>query len=146
MTLKGGCLCGQARYLCDGEPMVTGHCYCRDCRRASGTAHCTHVMISDAGFHSEGEVRFYARPADSGHIVRRGFCPICGSHLYSTNDASPGMVFLRASSLDDPDAVTPQMSVYASRAPAWDAPPSHLPMFAEMPLSGPSPVDDTHAV
>lgn len=136
MTLTGGCLCGSVRYHSEGDPFVTGHCYCRDCRRASGTAHCTHAAVAESGFAATGEARFFAHPADSGHMVRRGFCPICGSQLYSTNDSTPGVIYLRASSLDDPDAITPQMSVYASRAPAWDPPPAHLPAFAEMPPAG----------
>lgn len=138
MKLTGGCLCGAVTYASEGEPMVVGHCYCRDCRRASGTAHCTHIMVSESGFSHAGEVRFYARPADSGNMVRRGFCQGCGSPLWSVNDATPGLVYLRASSLDDPDQVTPQVSVYASRTPSWDQPPAGMPAFPEMPPSGPS--------
>jgi hypothetical protein len=49
----------------------------------------------------------------------------------------PGTAFLRASSLDNPDAVSPQMIVYASRAPSWDRMDENLPAFAEMPPGGP---------
>lgn len=52
----------------------------------------------------------------------------------------PGMAFLRASSLDNPDDVTPQMVVYASRAPAWDKRDPDLPAFQEMPEGGPDNV------
>jgi hypothetical protein len=43
------------------------------------------------------------------------------------------LVFPRASSLDDPDAVTPGASVYASRAPKWDPRAPALQAFPEMP-------------
>jgi hypothetical protein len=33
----GGCLCGSLRYEAEGEPLFTGHCYCADCRKASGS-------------------------------------------------------------------------------------------------------------
>ncbi|RYD89156.1 MAG: aldehyde-activating protein, partial [Sphingomonadales bacterium] len=33
----GGCLCGAVRYEAAGEPIVSGHCYCSDCRKASGS-------------------------------------------------------------------------------------------------------------
>ena len=49
----------------------------------------------------------------------------------------PGMVFPRASSLDDPEVATPQMIVYASRAPSWDRMDPALPAFPEMPEAGP---------
>jgi hypothetical protein len=132
--LTGGCLCGAARYeaAAPGQPMAA-HCYCEDCRKASGTGHCTHVVMPEAGFSLSGAVKGYDRPANSGNIVTRHFCPTCGSALYSTNNAMPGMVFLRASSLDDPNAVTPQALVFTSRAPKWDPLDPALPAFATMP-------------
>ena len=54
----------------------------------------------------------------------------------------PGMAFLRASSLDNPEDVTPQMIVYASRAPFWDKLDPDLPTFPEMPEGGPDSVID----
>ena len=136
----GGCLCGAVRFESTVSPQVVGHCHCVDCRKSSGTGHCTHIAIPEDAFTVSGEVRFYDRPADSGNMVSRGFCPACGSPIYSTNSGFPGMVFPRASSLDDPDVVTPQLVVYASRAPAWDHVDPTLPSFAEMPEGGPEEV------
>lgn len=135
--LTGGCLCGAVRYEGHAEPMVTGHCYCEDCRRSSGTTHCTHAMLPAATVTFTGATSVYDRPADSGNVVSRHFCPACGSPIYSTNAGMPGFVFLRASSLDDPGQVTPQMSVYASRAPAWDILDGALPAFPLMPQMPP---------
>lgn len=135
-TLTGGCLCGAVRYTCSSEPKVVGHCHCIDCRKSSGSGHCTHAALGAEGFSLSGPVKFYDRPADSGNMVSRGFCSECGAPVHSTNSAMPGMVFLRASSLDDPNAVTPQMIVYASRAPAWDHMDPALPSFPEMPAGG----------
>jgi hypothetical protein len=135
---SGGCLCGAVRYQSSASPQVVGHCHCVDCRKSSGTGHCTHVVIPEDAFKVSGEVKFYDRPADSGNIVSRGFCPNCGSPVYSKNSGMPGMVFPRASSLDDPEIATPQMVVYASRAPSWDHVDPALPAFATMPAGGPS--------
>ncbi|MEZ5652912.1 MAG: GFA family protein [Burkholderiaceae bacterium] len=129
----GGCLCGAVRYRCTSDPAITGHCHCEDCRRTSGTGHGTHAAFAADAFEIEGETRGYARSADSGNLVTRHFCPTCGSAIYSTNDAMAGLVFVRASSLDDPNRVDPQMVVYASRAPRWDLVDPALPSFAEMP-------------
>jgi hypothetical protein len=49
----------------------------------------------------------------------------------------PGMVFLRASSLDDPELVHPSMVVYASRGPSCDRIGGDLPTFDIMPDGGP---------
>lgn len=137
---SGGCLCGAVRYTSAAEPMLTGHCQCIDCRKSSGSGHCTHVVVPAAGFAVTGAVSVYERPADSGNLVGRAFCPVCGSALYSRNDAMPELAFVRASSLDDPDIAVPQMLVYASRGPKWDHVDPALPRFATMPEGGPQSV------
>jgi hypothetical protein len=139
----GGCLCGKVRYSSTMPPQLTGHCHCVDCRRTSGTGHATHVVIAEPTYSASGEIRFYDRPADSGNVVRRGFCPDCGSAIHSTNSGMPGMIFVRASSLDDPEVAMPSMAVYASRAPSWDHIDRNLPRFATMPEGGPGAVLET---
>ena len=116
------------------------HCYCVDCRKTSGTGHCTHIGVPADGFSVTGEVRFFDKPADSGNMVSRGFCPTCGSAVYSTNSAMDGLVFPRASSLDDPNVITPGLIVYASRAAAWDHLDPALPAFPEIPEGPPQSV------
>jgi len=129
----GGCLCGAVRYAGKGDPVIAGHCYCVDCRKASGTGHGSHMgMMADA-VSVTGDVKFYDSPTDSGNEVSRGFCPNCGSAIYSKNSGMPGMVFLRASSLDDPEVFQPMFAVYASRAASWDKPDPELQAFDEMP-------------
>ena len=120
--------------------MVVGDCYCVDCRKSSATSHSTHIAVPEDSVTLTGSLTYYDRPADSGHIVSRGFCPACGSPIASRNAAMPGALFLRASSLDDPDAITPQMAVYASRAPKWAVFADGRAVFAEMPEGGPQEV------
>ena len=134
---KGGCLCSAVRYESEGDPVMAGHCQCVDCRKSSGSGHCTHVAVVDQGFSISGAVKLYDRSADSGNIVSRAFCPECGSALFSRNTGIPGMVFVRASSLDDPEIIRPAMVVYASRAVSWDHIGGDLPTFATMPPGGP---------
>ncbi|MEO3430859.1 GFA family protein [Pelagibius sp. CAU 1746] len=131
--LRGGCLCGAVRYTVATPALFSAHCYCLDCRKSSGTGHCTHAVAPMEAFSVTGEVRHFDKPADNGNVIRRHFCPTCGSALYSTKASGADLVFLRASSLDDPDAITPGASVYASRAPKWDPVDPDLPAFPEMP-------------
>ncbi len=132
MTYTGGCLCGRVRYA-GTEELGGGHCHCTDCRKSSGTGHCSHMIAPQQSFDVSGEVRFYDAPADSGNVVSRGFCPNCGAPVYSTNAGMPGMVFVRASSLDDPEVFNPRMVVYTDRAASWDHVDPALPAFAAMP-------------
>ena len=131
----GGCLCGAVRYESAAAAQIALHCHCRDCRRSSATGHATIVIVPECEISLTGEVRFYDRPADSGNIVSRGFCPSCGSAIYARNSGTPGTVGLCASSLDDPEIVEPGMVVYTSRALSWDPVAPGLRSFAEMPLS-----------
>jgi len=93
--------------------------------------------VPSSAFAATGKVSVYDRSADSGNIVSRAFCPACGAPVYSTNSAMPQLVFIRASSLNDPEVFVPRMSVYVDRAPSWDAPAGGLPSFVEMPPAPP---------
>ena len=130
---SGGCLCGAVRFESRVAPQVAGHCHCVDCRKSSGTGHCSHVGVPADAVTITGETTSYDRAADSGNMVTRHFCPTCGSPVYSTNGAFEGMVFLRASVLDDPEVFSPQMVVYASRAASWDAIKTDLPQYPKNP-------------
>jgi hypothetical protein len=48
------------------------------------------------------------------------------------NSGYPGAVFPRASVLDDPEVVQPQMVVFASRKLSWDTLDESLPAFDQM--------------
>ena len=130
---KGSCLCGAVHFESRVDAQLAFHCSCNDCRKTSGTGHCTHVGVPAEEFSVTGDVRFYESPADSGHLIRRSFCGTCGSPVYSKNSRMPHMAFPRASVLEDPGVVTPSMVVYASRAPSWDVFSSDIPSFDEMP-------------
>ena len=131
-SFSGGCLCGAVRYT-GSEQKGGAHCHCNDCRRSSGTGHCSHMIVPESAFHVAGELTFFDAPADSGAVVSRGFCPTCGSPVYSRNSRMADLVFVRASSLDDPEIFTPQIVVYTKRAVSWDSADPNLPRFDEMP-------------
>ena len=78
MTLTGGCLCGEVRYLCEAEPLWVCHCHCEMCRRHSGAAVATFL-----GFPA-GTVKWLGTEATryrSSSDVERSFCSNCGSSI-----------------------------------------------------------------
>jgi hypothetical protein len=139
---SGRCLCGAVHYESTADPQLVGQCHCIDCRKTSGTDHGTHLIIPEDAFTITGTLKFYDHPADSGNIVSRGFCPECGAAIYSRNSAMKGVVFVRASSLDDLEIAKPNMIVYASRAPSWSQLDPEVPTYAGMPEKVPSAVTD----
>lgn len=130
---QGGCLCGAVRYESKAGPAMAGHCQCHDCRKSSGSGHCSHLAVPKDAVSITGAVTIYDRPADSGNMVSRAFCPNCGAPIYSINSAIPDLIFIRASTLDDLEVFRPQVVVYASRAASWDYVDPELPTFATMP-------------
>jgi hypothetical protein len=102
MTLHGGCQCGAVRYTVSAEPLEIYVCHCRECRKQSASAFGISVIVPAAAFHvTQGDVREWTRPADSGNIVVCHFCSNCGSRLW--HDA-PGeaTISVKGGSLDAP--------------------------------------------
>lgn len=133
MSLSGGCLCGAVRYETSAEPVFAGHCHCADCQKESGCGHTTVAAVPDASLKMTGATGTFAKLGTSGQITERTFCVKCGSTLFSRPRVAAGLTILRAGTLDDASLITPAMSIYTSRAQAWDPPSPNLPQFAEMP-------------
>jgi hypothetical protein len=133
MRVSGECLCGAVQYSGEADPLFQVKCYCSDCRKTSGAGHAAMIGFPIGAVSITGDVNEFRSTADSGTAVTRGFCPSCGSGVYSRNAAMPHIIFLRASTLDDPDLFSPQLVVYASRAPAWDPVSEGVPTFSESP-------------
>ncbi|KZK94659.1 Glutathione-dependent formaldehyde-activating enzyme [Pseudovibrio sp. Ad46] len=135
-AFTGSCLCGNVQLKSTMKPQITAHCHCDDCRKSSGTGHCTHAALPKEAVEVTGELTFFDKPANSGNVVTRGFCPTCGSAVYSLNSAMTDLIFVRASAVDQPEVIEPQVNVYSSRAPSWDEIDPKLPAFPEMPPQG----------
>jgi hypothetical protein len=132
-TFEGGCACGAVRYTIAAEPMMAGHCHCRDCQRMSGTGHSSLMMFPKAAATIKGPLKFHESTADSGNKVGRGFCANCGSFVTGRSSGFPDMVTIAAGSLDDPSRFQPQFIVYTARAHAWDRMDPALASFERMP-------------
>ncbi len=137
---EGGCLCGAVRFESAVKPAMAAHCYCTDCRKSSGTGHASHLVVPKEAVSVTGQVSTFDKPADSGNIVTRAFCPTCGGPVYSLNSAMQAMIFIRASALDDLEVFRPQMAVYRDRAASWDHEDPNIQNFAIIPEGGPTRV------
>jgi hypothetical protein len=127
----GGCLCGAVRYEVSSPALYGGNCYCLDCRKIS-SSHSAVMAVPISAVKVTGDVREFSSPGDSGNMVTRVFCPVCGTGLFSKG-ARPGVMMVKAGTLDDAEQFKPMASVYASRAQSWDRPPEGVPAFEKMP-------------
>ena len=48
--------------------------------------------------------------------VQRGFCAQCGSHLFGKMETLPGLIAIRAGTLDDTDQYQPHVDLYVGSA------------------------------
>jgi hypothetical protein len=137
MSLSGTCLCGAVRYEAGAEPLFSGHCHCADCQKETGGGHITIAAVPDAAVKVTGATTTFTKPGGSGQPTERTFCSKCGSTVFSRPRAMAGMTMLRAGTLDNPSQISPSMSIFTSRATAWDPPNTSIPGFPELPPSRP---------
>jgi hypothetical protein len=129
----GGCACGTIRYETPDEPMAMVDCQCRDCQHMSGAGHGSYLAFPRGSVSQTGTATQWDMVADSGNVKTRGFCPKCGSPVYMTFAANPGVFVVHAASLDDPGRFKPQFVTYTVRGLAWDKLDPALPKFERMP-------------
>ena len=121
------CRCGRLSVVCEGEPLRVSVCHCLDCQKRTGSAFAAQARWPEDRVRVSGEAREWVRVADSGRRATYRFCPECGSTVFYTNEAFPGMVAvpLGAFAGEGGDGGTglpaPGHSVYEHRKVAWVA-------------------------
>ena len=103
MSFSGGCQCGAVRYRAATAPAEPHLCHCRMCQKAFGNVIAPLVSVREAKL-----TWTKAEPArfQSSNIVRRGFCPNCGTPL--TYEAPDG-VAVAIGAFDHPAAIVPDI-------------------------------------
>ncbi len=129
--LTGGCRCGAVRYRVSGEPTYAALCHCGDCRKSSGAPMVAWAAFPQAQFAiSQGEPHSYI----SSGAAMRSFCAECGTGLFYRNpDMLPGLVDVQSATLDDPEALPPQIHVQVAERVGWMAHLGALPEFERYP-------------
>lgn len=131
---SGRCLCGAVQYhLSRAAVLTAGHCHCRDCQRITGSGKATIVFLPATALELRGELRSYSVTGSAGSRVERRFCPTCGTQLLSQVREQPGLVFIKAGTLDDADWVQPMASYWAASAAPWSSVDPTIPQFAHNP-------------
>jgi hypothetical protein len=134
MAVSGHCLCGHIRFSIDAEPIGARMCWCHDCQRIASGSATVNVLFPTERVKFEGDFTSIEMVADSGNMVRRGFCPKCGSQLFSATIDPAGMpIRIRSGVLDDPELIAPQAIIWADSAPKWAVLDPALPRFPKGP-------------
>lgn len=137
--LTGGCLCGALRYEASGEPTLMGHCYCGDCRKASGGGFIPFMGYEASAVRFSGQPRQFVSRSARGTDSTRNYCPTCGGLVFGGIIGETPSFTIYAGSLDDATAFKPAIAIFAAQRPDWALIPQGLTVFDGMPEGPPTP-------
>ncbi len=121
MNIDGTCFCGAITYAAEIDPGNVVACHCADCQTVSGAPFRVSARtLPDAFKLLTGEPTIYVKTADSGAQREQGFCPKCGTALYSTAPgAGPKVYVLRLGAIKQRAELTPTARIWCGSQPDW---------------------------
>jgi hypothetical protein len=130
--IEGGCRCGAVRYTLalDALPL-TYACHCRDCQTWSGSAFSQQTFLPEAALSVSGPLVVYELDNASGRISTQRMCGVCHTRIYNSNSARPGIVVVRAGTLDRSDELDVVAHIWVKRKQHWLNLPEGIPNWPE---------------
>jgi hypothetical protein len=131
--LEGGCDCRHVRYRMESAPLVVHCCHCRWCQRESGASFALNAMIeADRVTLTAGEPQLVDTPSASGQGQKIYRCPKCHVCVWSNYAGGGAAVrFVRVGTLDNPDALPPDLHIFTASKQPWVVLPPGARAFAE---------------
>jgi hypothetical protein len=131
--LEGGCDCRHVRYRMESAPLVVHCCHCRWCQRESGASFALNAMIeADRVTLTAGEPQLVDTPSASGKGQKIYRCPKCHVCVWSNYAGGGAAVrFVRVGTLDNPDALPPDLHIFTASKQPWVVLPPGARAFAE---------------
>ena len=106
------------------------NCHCPDCRKFTGSAFSSVLVVEANGFAvRSGEDALVSYQSSPGKT--RYFCRTCHCQLFLRADHRPGIVFVRAGSLDDDPQMRPQSHFWTGAKAPWHEITDALPQQPE---------------
>ena len=131
VIFEGGCTCGEVRYRLTRKPMVVHCCHCRWCQRETGAAFALNAMIESTCVRlTSGHPEQVDTPSNSGKGQKILRCPSCQVAVWSHYAGAGDLLsFIRVGTLDDPDALPPDIHIYTASRQPWVVLPADIPAF-----------------
>jgi hypothetical protein len=119
-NLQGGCRCGAVRYtLALNAVPRTYACHCLDCQTWTGSAFSQQMFVPESALSVAGPVVIFELVTPSGNVSLQRMCGTCHTRLYNTNSARPGLVVVRAGTLDRSDELEVVAHIWVKRRQPW---------------------------
>ena len=124
---SGGCLCGQVRWRASAAPANVRVCHCRNCQRATGAPFFARAVFLARDIERSGET---TRWPTSPRIDRLS-CARCGTAMFAEPKDPPARLGVSLATLDEPNALTPQMHIWVGEKLDWIVIEDGRPQHAE---------------
>ena len=121
MKIDGACHCGYITYVAEVDPDKAGLCHCTDCQTLSGSAFRMSVPATKDAFSlRSGQPKIYVKTAESGARRVQGFCPRCGTPIYSTAEGDePKLYSIRVGTVRQRAALVPKVQIWSRSQLHW---------------------------
>jgi len=130
--IHGGCRCGAVRYALARDDLPrTYACHCLDCQTWSGSAFSQQALVPEHAFTATGPLVVYELTHASGRVSTQRLCGVCHTRVFNTNTARPGVVVLRAGTLDRSDELQVVAHIWVKRKQPWLSLPADVPSWPE---------------
>jgi hypothetical protein len=131
--LDGGCDCRAIRYRLEIAPLFVHCCHCRWCQRESGASFALNAMIeADRTRLLAGRPELVDTPSASGKGQKIARCPTCRIATWSHYaGGGTAISFIRVGTLDEPDALPPDIHIFTSTKQPWVILPAGVPAVPE---------------
>jgi hypothetical protein len=130
--VDGGCDCRQVRYRMETAPLFVHCCHCRWCQRESGASFALNAMIESSRVTAlAGQPELVNTPSQSSRGQQIARCPTCRVAVWSHYaGAGPVISFVRVGTLDNPDALPPDIHIFTESKQPWVVLPAGMPAVA----------------
>ncbi len=135
MKIDGGCHCGYVTIEAEADPETTTICNCTDCQTMSGAPLRAVISTRPGTFVlRSGQPKEYRKTADSGAVRPQGFCPRCGTAIYSTSDGDdPKAYNIRVGVLRQRNELVPRRQAFVRSQQLWVTDLDSILKFEKMP-------------
>lgn len=123
----GGCLCGQARWRASAEPVNVRVCHCRNCQRATGAPFFARAVFLADAVTWRGETTSWP----TSPRIDRLSCARCGTPMFARPKDVPLRLGVSLATMDDPNALAPEMHIWVSEKLDWLRIDDGLPQYVE---------------
>lgn len=131
MKIDGGCHCGKVTFTAEIDPEKVSICHCTDCQNLTGSAYRVVVPAPKEGLKLSGKLKTYIKTAESGNKRMQGFCPECGTPIYSTTPTDQQVYGLRIGTIRQRAELRPSKQLWCRSALQWAMDIKALPQGAK---------------